>query len=304
MAVCFQTFLYTVKDIRSKAHTSLLLCSHIFLSHIHFTILFSVSTIFLNRPLFRGVLHLICAVMLPLGLKLLWATAGDGNEAAKIVKDYTPTHLFFSFRQAGAFFSLQPLLLQASCLYISANLWCYGMSGLYHVGRWSIQNEILLQKLDHCGVAVLSTGTMLPCCMLLLPSLVGGTFAALSASCCALTCWYIFQRQPSVIRQVLVPCAMLPFLPWMHARMNECEFSCVLLTVVSQGVGLSVFLNQRPNPLPSIFGYHEIFHVFVVIAGCLVFLCNLSIVRRSSGMEPLTYEEIVESLLLANVRYH
>lgn len=38
-------------------------------------------------------------------------------------------------------------------------------------------------------------------------------------------------------------------------------------TMIMQIIGLLVFVKQFPNPIPSIFGYHEIFHVFVVIAG-------------------------------------
>ena len=38
-------------------------------------------------------------------------------------------------------------------------------------------------------------------------------------------------------------------------------------TIVMQIIGLIVFVKQCPNPMPSIFGYHEIFHLFVVIAG-------------------------------------
>ena len=38
-------------------------------------------------------------------------------------------------------------------------------------------------------------------------------------------------------------------------------------TIISQIVGLAVFVNQWPDPMPSVFGYHEIFHLFVVMAG-------------------------------------
>jgi hemolysin III len=37
-------------------------------------------------------------------------------------------------------------------------------------------------------------------------------------------------------------------------------------------VGLPVFLMKRPNPWPSTFGYHEIWHVFTVLAGVCHFV--------------------------------
>lgn len=161
------------------------------------------------------------------------------------------------------------------------------MSALYHVGKWSIQIEIILQKLDHCGVAILSTGTMVPCCLLLLPTHIGLFFLSLSAVCCVRACYYIFKLEPSVSRQVIVPCVMLPFLPWMYHRMNSSEFGFVIGTMIMQIIGLLVFVKQFPNPIPSIFGYHEIFHVFVVIAGIFVYACNYSIVSRSGGHPPV-----------------
>lgn len=84
------------------------------------------------KPIARGVLHLLCTMLLPFGLRYLIKIAGPNNRIAHI----------------------------ASALYIFTNIWCYGFSALYHVGRWSVQMEILMQKLDHCGVALLSTGTV------------------------------------------------------------------------------------------------------------------------------------------------
>jgi hemolysin III len=164
---------------------------------------------------------------------------------------------------------------------------------MYHVGRWGVQVEILLQKLDHCGVALLSTGTMIPTCMLLLPPNIGLVFGVLSTACSLWTCYYIYVRgQPSVFRQVIVPCCLLPFLPWVFAVMNSLEVSLVLGTMLAQVIGLSVFLNEWPSPWPSVFGHHEVFHVFVTLAGVFVYVANLSIVRRSAGLDPLSFHYI------------
>lgn len=191
------------------------------------------------KPAFRGILHLFFTILLPCGLKILLNAAGNKNYVAYM----------------------------ASTVYICSNMWCYGMSALYHVGKWSVQTEIIFQKLDHCGVAILSTGTMIPCCLLLLPSYIGIPFLCISVVCCCRACYHIFKLEPSVCRQVIVPCVMLPFLPWMYIRMNCWEFGFVVGTIISQIVGLAVFVNQWPDPMPSVFGYHEIFHLFVVMAG-------------------------------------
>ena len=126
------------------------------------------------KPVLRGMLHLFFTMLLPFGLEMLWKVGGHRNNIAHV----------------------------ASTLYICSNLWCYGISALYHVGNWSVQTEILLQKLDHCGVAILSTGTMIPCCLLLLPMHIGLLFMSLSIMCSVRTCYYVLRLEPSVSRQV------------------------------------------------------------------------------------------------------
>jgi len=70
------------------------------------------------KPLLRGMLHLVSSILLPFGLlNLVRESKGS------------------------------PIAVIASATYALSNILCYGTSALYHVGRWSIQVEISLQKL-------------------------------------------------------------------------------------------------------------------------------------------------------------
>lgn len=94
----------------------------------------------MNKPKGRGKIHLAASLLLPLGL----------------------VHLFLEAN--GSFYGII-----SSTFYIFTNIWCYGVSGIYHVFQWSARTEIILQKLDHCGIALLSCGTMMPVIFLLAP---------------------------------------------------------------------------------------------------------------------------------------
>ena len=94
-----------------------------------------------HKPMCRGVLHLVCSIMMPTIL------------------------LFFIRECRGSTFAII-----VSTAYIITNTICYGASGLYHIFEWSPATEILLQKIDHCGIAMLSVGTILPDALLLLGS--------------------------------------------------------------------------------------------------------------------------------------
>ena len=84
------------------------------------------------KPLLRGVLHLFCTAVLPFGLLNL-VRESNGSLVS-----------FFS------------------CLfYVTCNIICYGSSAVYHVGRWSVQVEIFLQKLGTNGLILIRHKTLL-----------------------------------------------------------------------------------------------------------------------------------------------
>jgi hemolysin III len=207
----------------------------------------------------RGVLHLVCAIMLP-------------------------TVLYFFIRECRG----STLAIVVSTLYVASNTICYGASGLYHIFEWPPEPEIIFQKIDHCGIAMLSVGTILPDAILLfgsdlspVNSLVGYGYASTSVILCAYTCLQIWRQQPSVALQGLVATWwVLPFMIPNYMYMTSVEFSAMLLTCMFQGMGVLVFLRKAPDPFPSVFGFHEVFHTLVVSAGVCVLIVNYSIVSR------------------------
>jgi hemolysin III len=206
----------------------------------------------LEKPLCRGVGHLIFALLLPFGMYHLIHEA-NGNFKGTII----------------------------AILYVSSNMFCYGFSSLLHIGKWSVRQEIFIQKMDHCGIAVLSCGTMLPVSCLLLDQKIGLLFTCISVSSCAWTCYNIWQLRPSAFRQFVTAAALLPFIPFCWYRMNSIEFRSMICCCILQFFGMQVFTRGWPNPWPMVFGYHEVFHVFVIVSGMCVYLCNWSVIRRT-----------------------
>ena len=193
----------------------------------------------LPKPSLRGKLHLFCAVLLPLGL---WHLLGEANNEF--------------YGQLVAF------------VYIASNIFCYGVSGLYHCVTWSPRTEILMQKLDHVGIALLSCGTFFPLQVLLLSPVrpkVAALFFTMMIMCFLWVFYNIFYRMsPSVNRQVMVVATILPFLPIITPLLTNLEILCIALTFFFKGIGTLVYQYERPNPWPKTCGFHEIFHYFVV----------------------------------------
>jgi hemolysin III len=218
----------------------------------------------LRRPKYRGYLHGIASVLLVVALGVLLHDCRH-SPSGQIV----------------------------SSLYIFTKLCCYGSSALYHIFSWSPKVEIFIQKMDHCGIAILSTGTMLPTSVFLLGPIYGTFLIGTSSILCLIVCTNIFRCKPSLLMQGLVAIWWLvPFWWPLYNLMTSLEFSCMISVVILKGIGVYVFANEYPDPFPDIFGYHEIFHVFVCIAGCCIFACNWSIIHRFCDDEHIKFPVI------------
>jgi hemolysin III len=221
------------------------------------------------KPTFRGFLHLICTVLLPFGL----------------------VHLFLESNSVflGQF---------GVSVYWFGQFFCCCVSALYHIGKFNPATEIVLQKLDHCGIAICTTCINFPVCLLLLPWPEGLVFLFLSVSTCLWVVWNVLvQRRPGVWRLVLTASVIVPFLPLLYSHMTIYEFLCVLGNCFFQSLGVAVFANRSPDPFPRVFGYHEVFHVFTVCGFLSVYLCNWSVVRRTCNPY-LVERDIFEDLFL------
>jgi hemolysin III len=203
------------------------------------------------RPKLRGVLHLFCALLFPLGFWHLFLTANQSTRGKLAV-----------------------------FVYIFGNFFCCLVSAFYHMGQWSAANEIVMQKLDHMGIAICTACVNFPVALLLLPKFWGNLLGFISAGVCLWTCYNIFNNRPGVWRLVLTAMVILPFFPllWMH--LTGFEFLCVVGNSLSMSLGAYVFTTHWPDPVPTLFGYHEVFHVFTVIGFLCIYMCNWSVVHR------------------------
>ena len=54
--------------------------------------------------------------------------------------------------------------------------------------------------------------------------------------------------------------------PQLVTRIGVSGSSLVLLGGLAYTVGALIYARRRPDPLPTVFGYHELFHAFVIVA--------------------------------------
>lgn len=220
----------------------------------------------MSRPQYRGMLHLICAMLYPFGIIHLLLEANHNTYGYLAALGYG----------CGGFF-------------------CCLISAMYHVGRWNANFEIFLQKLDHCGIAICSAGINLPVSLLLLPSPIGEALGTISIVTCGWTCYNIMNNRPGVWRLVITACSIMPFIPHLYFYQAPLEFWCMIGNCFAMAIGVYIFINHWPDPYPDKFGYHEVFHVFTVIGFICVYFCNWSVIHRTCN--PYAHEQDVTKIL-------
>ncbi|EQD72560.1 Hly-III related protein, partial [mine drainage metagenome] len=61
-------------------------------------------------------------------------------------------------------------------------------------------------------------------------------------------------------------------LPQLFTVLGVAGFSFLVGGGISYTVGAIVYARRRPDPFPSVFGYHEVFHALVVVGAIAEFI--------------------------------
>ena len=151
-----------------------------------------------------------------------------------------------------------------------------GTSALYHRIDWMPIARARMRRMDHAAIFMLIGGGYTP--LFALVAHPNGGHGALVAI------W--IGAAVGVVKSLAWPHApkwltalVCLVLGWMvigqvMARTPVVGMACIgLLTVagITYSVGAVVYALKRPNPWPRVFGYHEIFHLLVIIATACVF---------------------------------
>ncbi|MBA2664397.1 MAG: hemolysin III family protein [Bradymonadaceae bacterium] len=193
---------------------------------------------------------------------------------------------FFAALGAGAMLvAVAPTLyaMLAALIYTFSLANLLGTSALYHRPMWSPTKRALLRKIDHAAIYILIAGTITPVCLL---AMEGTTATAL-----LLTAWigaalgiakeFIWPKAPKFVTAIIFVA-----LGWVGATAMPALYATTGLSGallfgaggVAYTIGAVVYAFRRPDPWPASFGYHEIFHLLVIIAGMLHFLAVAKLV--------------------------
>jgi len=193
------------------------------------------------KPVLRGWLHLVSfEVSLVVGT-LLVAHAGGATRTA------------------------------AAAIYATTVSGLLGTSALYHRGDWRPAAHRRLQRLDHVMIFLLIAGTSTPIFLLVTPGAVG--IALLSVMWAlivlAMVTHLVWMDAPEVLvgaTFIGLGCVGGAALPFVWTRVGVAAFVLMLAGGLLYILGAVLYHRRRPDPVPTVFGFHEVFHAFVSVA--------------------------------------
>lgn len=162
----------------------------------------------------------------------------------------------------------------ASAVFMASSMILFGVSALYHRINWKPATKQLFRRLDHANIFLLIAGTYTPIALLALP-LSKGIILLIAVWGSALlgigfrVFWIGAPRWLYVALYILLGWSAVMYVVDI-ANTNMAAMVLVIVGGLLYTIGAIAYATKRPNPVPGVFGFHEIFHSLTVLA----FLCH------------------------------
>lgn len=205
------------------------------------------------KPLLRGVMHLVSfPIMLVLGAGLL------------VFADSTTS-------------SFPPLLV-----YVIGTATMFGVSAMYHRGLWTPKARSLMQRFDRTAIFLAIAGGYTPVAVLCLDGWQQWAVVAsvwIGSAIGVLLHW--IPRVPRGYRgasYIVVSWSAVIALPALWDGLGGLGFGLILGGGICYTLGAISLAARWPDPWPKVFGFHEVFHTFTVVAAGLQYAAIAAIV--------------------------
>jgi hemolysin III len=163
----------------------------------------------------------------------------------------------------------------ATAVYALSVVGLFGVSAVYHRVNWvSAAARRWMRRLDHSMIFFLIAGTYTPFALLVLEGTLatailiavwGGAVAGVVLN----LAWIDAPKWVTAVVYVTLGWVAVVAFPDMFSELGAVAIALVAVGGVLYTSGAVVYALRRPDPAPAVFGYHEIFHLLVIVAAAL-----------------------------------
>jgi hemolysin III len=163
----------------------------------------------------------------------------------------------------------------ASAIYAGSVSALFGTSALYHRITWTSQRaRRWMRRLDHSMIFVLIAGTYTPFALLVLDGALATVIlvvvwaGALGGVLLKLV-WIDAPKPLVAVLYVMLGWVAVAAFPDLVEGLGITSTALVVAGGLLYSAGAIVYALGRPDPVPAVFGYHEVFHALVIAAAAL-----------------------------------
>jgi hemolysin III len=162
----------------------------------------------------------------------------------------------------------------------------YATSACYHRGHWSPATKRRLRRLDHSMILVGIAATYTPIAVVGLDTrsariLLGIVWPLAIAGIVVQLFWLHAPRWLVAGLYLVIGWTALAFIPVLWSQLGVITFALIVSGGLVYSLGAAVYATRRPDPLPAIFGFHEVFHALVIAAGLLFYIAIARVIVTS-----------------------
>ena len=159
----------------------------------------------------------------------------------------------------------------SAAVFAAAVATMFGVSALYHRVTWHPRARRWMRRLDHAAIYLLIAGTYTPFGLLvlsgvwrwtILPVVWGGAAGAIALK----LAWVDAPPWLAAALGIALGWVGVIALPQLWAHSGLAGLLPLVLGGILYTAGAIVYARRRPDPVPRVFGYHELFHVLVIAA--------------------------------------
>ena len=199
------------------------------------------------KPRLRGVFHEVAFfVSLVSGAALIWAAPTPGSTVVMAVYAVSISLLF-------------------------------GVSALFHRHTWGPVGRRRMRRADHSTIFIAIAGSYTAVAGIALTGWARTTVllivwigAAIGITLRQL--WLDAPKWVIALPYVVVGWAAVAVLPQLYRALGPTGFTLLLVGGLAYSAGAVVYALKKPNPVPGVFGYHEVFHACTIVGAVLHFI--------------------------------
>jgi hemolysin III len=130
--------------------------------------------------------------------------------------------------------------------------------------------RLVMRRLDHAGIYLLVAGTYTPVSLIALrgawrPTILAIVWAGALAAIVLKCLWVAAPRWLATATAIVLGWVAVVALPQLIAHLDPAAVTLLAIGGLAYTAGALVYARRRPDPLPTMFGYHELFHALTIL---------------------------------------